>query len=120
MLQVLIVAKKFYAVKIHIELKKKLRNVILIIIQDIFNRCNEIVKELNRINLKVHLHRKKSKFNRDTDIYLVDTFGETQKFFNISRSVFLGGSLTNHGGQNPIEPTRKGCTIYHGPTCKQF
>ena len=72
------------------------------------------------MNLKIHLHTSKSKFNRDTDIYLVDTFGETQKFFNISKSVFLGGSLINHGGQNPIEPTKMGCSIYHGPYVNNF
>jgi 3-deoxy-D-manno-octulosonic-acid transferase len=28
--------------------------------------------------------------------------------------VFLGGSLINHGGQNPIEPARLQSTIIHG------
>ena len=28
---------------------------------------------------------------------------------------FLGGSLINHGGQNPLEATRFGCNIMHGP-----
>ena len=106
--------------KTHIELKKRLKNVILIIIPRHIHRTNEIVKELNEMNLKIHLHTNKSKFNRDTDIYLVDTFGETQNFFNISKSVFLGGSLINHGGQNPIEPTRMGCSIYHGPHVNNF
>ena len=106
--------------KTHIELKKRLKNVILIIIPRHIHRSNEIVKELNEMNLKIHLHTNKSKFKRDTDIYLVDTFGETQNFFNISKSVFLGGSLINHGGQNPIEPTRMGCSIYHGPHVNNF
>ena len=66
------------------------------------------------------MHESQSKFALDTDIYLVNTFGETQKFFNISKSVFLGGSIVNHGGQNPIEPTRMGCTIYHGPHVNNF
>jgi len=106
--------------KIHIELKKRLKNVILIIIPRHIHRSYEIVKELNEMNLKIHLHTSKSKFNRDTDIYLVDAFGETQKFFNISKSVFLGGSLISHGGQNPIEPARMGCSIYHGPHINNF
>ena len=38
----------------------------------------------------------------------------------ISKSVFLGGSMINHGGQNPIEPSRLGCTIYHGPHINNF
>ena len=53
-------------------------------------------------------------------MYLLNTFGETQRFFNISKSVFLGGSVINHGGQNPIEPSRLGCTIYHGPHINNF
>ena len=32
----------------------------------------------------------------------------------------MGGSLIKHGGQNPIEPTRKGCKIYHGPNINNF
>ena len=72
------------------------------------------------MNLKIHVHESQSKFGPDIDIYLVNTFGETQKFFNISKSVFLGGSIINHGGQNPIEPTRMGCSIYHGPYINNF
>ena len=114
------IGEEVFCGKTHIELKKRLKNVILIIIPRHIHRINEIVKELNKMNLKIHLHTNKSKFNSDIDIYLVDTFGETQKFFNISKSVFLGGSLINHGGQNPIEPTRMGCSIYHGPHVNNF
>ena len=56
----------------------------------------------------------------DTDILLVDTYGENSKFFNISKSVFLGGSLIKHGGQNPIEPSKFGCKIFHGPNVSNF
>ena len=112
--------EEVFCSKIHIELKKKIKNTILIIIPRHIHRCDEIVKELNKMNLKVHLHRSKSKPKNDTDIYLVNTFGETQKFFNISRSVFLGGSIIKHGGQNPIEPARMGCKIYHGPHVNNF
>ena len=114
------IGEEVFCGKTHIELKKRLKNVILIIIPRHIHRINEIVEELNKMNLKIHLHTNKSKFDSDIDIYLVDTFGETQKFFNISKSVFLGGSLINHGGQNPIEPTRMGCSIYHGPHVNNF
>ena len=56
----------------------------------------------------------------DTDILLVDTYGENSKFFNISKSVFLGGSLIKHGGQNPIEPSRLGSKIFHGAHVSNF
>jgi len=112
--------EEIFCGKTHIELKKKLKNIVLVIIPRHIYRCSEIVRELNKINLKVHIHGSRSKFDPDTDIYLVNTFGETQKFFKISKSVFLGGSIINHGGQNPIEPTRMGCSIYHGPHINNF
>ena len=34
--------------------------------------------------------------------------------------VFLGGSIINRGGQNPLEPARFGCKIIHGPHVDNF
>ena len=56
----------------------------------------------------------------DFDILLIDTYGETSKFFGISKYVFLGGSLIKHGGQNPIEASRLGCKVFHGPNVYNF
>ena len=36
------------------------------------------------------------------------------------KNVFLGGSLITHGGQNPLEATRYGCNIIHGPNIQNF
>ena len=36
------------------------------------------------------------------------------------RNVFLGGSLIEHGGQNPLEATRYGSNILHGPNIENF
>ena len=113
-------SEEIFCSKVHIELKKKLKNIILIIIPRHIHRCEEIAKELAKMKLKVYWHRSKSKLDKDTDVYLVDTFGETEKFFNTSKSVFLGGSIISHGGQNPIEPARLGCKIYHGPHVNNF
>ena len=72
------------------------------------------------MNLKVHRHTDVNKFEKNKDIYLVDSFGETLNFYSISKVVFLGGSFINHGGQNPIEPARLGCKILHGPSIHNF
>ena len=34
--------------------------------------------------------------------------------------IFIGGSIVNHGGQNPIEPARYGLSIVHGPNVRNF
>ena len=74
----------------------------------------------NSHNLKVHCHSWKNKTPKEIDIYLVDTYGETEKFFNLIKLVFIGGSLVNHGGQNPLEPARHGCKVLHGPYIDNF
>ena len=56
----------------------------------------------------------------DTDIYLVDTFGETNKFHKIGSTVFLGGSIIKRGGQNPLEAARLNSNILHGPNTDNF
>ena len=57
---------------------------------------------------------------KDTDIYLVDTYGEASKFYNLTSVAFVGGSIIKHGGQNPLEPARFGCKIIHGPYIQNF
>ena len=54
------------------------------------------------------------------DIYLVNSFGQTKSFFKICKIVFLGGSIINHGGQNPLEAVRYGCNVIHGPNIWNF
>lgn len=54
------------------------------------------------------------------DIHVADTIGELGLFYRIAPLVLVGGSLVPHGGQNPIEPARLGCTILHGPHVHNF
>ena len=57
-------------------------------------------------------------------LLLVNSYGEALKFYNISKYVFLGKSLVESlikdSGQNPIEPARLGCKIFHGPHVSNF
>ena len=104
----------------HKSLKKKFKNLITIIIPRHTNRVDIIIKEIENLGLIAHLHSSKSKIKKNTEIYIVDTYGETEKFFNICKTVFLGGSLIKHGGQNPLEAARLGCKVIHGPNINNF
>ena len=106
--------------KAHIKLRKKINNLITFIIPRHTNRTTEIISSLRNLNLKVHCHSSNESIKKDTDIYIVDTYGETISFFKICDVVFLGGSLINHGGQNPIEAARNGCKIIYGPNIQNF
>jgi hypothetical protein len=55
-----------------------------------------------------------------TDIYVADTMGELGLFYRLAPIVFMGGSLVEHGGQNPIEAIKLGASIVHGPHVFNF
>jgi 3-deoxy-D-manno-octulosonic-acid transferase len=55
-----------------------------------------------------------------TDIYVADTMGELGLFYRLAPIVFMGGSLVEHGGQNPIEAVKLGAAIVHGPHVFNF
>lgn len=105
---------------IHINLKKKYKNLLTIIIPRHIERVPYIKKELEKLGLTVHIQNNKTKFLKEIDIYLVNTYGETTSFYNLTKNIFMGGSLIKHGGQNPLEAVRFGCRILHGPNISNF
>ena len=105
---------------VHKKLKEKHKNLLTIIIPRHINRINSIKNELLDLNLKVHLDEPSSSINKNIDIYLVNSYGKTKSFYNNCKTVFLGGSVINHGGQNPLEAVRFGCNILHGKNVSNF
>jgi 3-deoxy-D-manno-octulosonic-acid transferase len=105
---------------IHKKLKKKYKNLLTIIIPRHIDRIKSIESELNNLGLKTQTHEPLKKINNNIDVYLVNSYGQTKSFFNTCNIVFLGGSIINHGGQNPLEATRYGCNILHGPNIENF
>ncbi len=113
-------SEEIFCAKTHIEIKKKIKNLLTIIIPRHVNRVEDIVSQMTNLNLKVVKHSSNFKSLKNIDIYLVDTFGETKKFFKISNTVFIGGTLVNKGGQNPLEAARYGSKIVHGSNIDNF
>ena len=106
--------------RVHNKLIRKYKNLMLIIIPRHIVRVNSILKDIYALNLKPHLHSNKGETDPKTNVYLVDTYGETELFFNLCKNVFIGKSLTAFGGQNPLEPARHNCSIIHGPNVSNF
>jgi len=106
--------------EVHKKLKIRYKKLLTIIIPRHIHRAKEIINEANKLNLEIHTHSSTKEINKKTDIYLVDSFGQTKSFFKVCKTVFLGGSLIKHGGQNPLEAARYGCKIIHGPNVWNF
>ena len=106
--------------QIHQKLKLKHKNLITIIIPRHIQRADELLRQFEELDFCVHLHSSQKKIKQKTEIYIVDTYGETESFFDVCKIVFLGKSLTAEGGQNPLEPARHNCKVLFGPKISNF
>jgi 3-deoxy-D-manno-octulosonic-acid transferase len=84
-------------------------------------RLQEIRARLSAFPLRVHLVSEAiSRRGSDADCLLLDTTGELQRWYGIATVVFMGKSLTAHGGQNPVEPILAGKPVVFGPHMENF
>lgn len=56
----------------------------------------------------------------DTQVYLADSMGELWQWYALANIAFVGGSLSETGGHNPLEPARLGVPIIMGPHTFNF
>ena len=104
----------------HKKLKNKYKNLLTIIIPRHIQRTKNIIDEIKNLNLNIQTRSNSNKINKNTDIFIVDSYGETKSFYKMCSIVFLGGSLIKHGGQNPLEAARLGSKVLHGPFVQNF
>ena len=117
-------SEEIICAKSHLKIKEKYKNILTIIIPRHIDRVKTIYEELSKLDLKIVVSSNLNQVDTTTDIILVDSYGESLKFYNIAKYVFLGKSLAialiKDSGQNPIEPARLGCKIFHGPYVSNF
>ena len=105
---------------VHLDLKKKYKSLLTIIIPRHIERVREIKNELEKLKLNDASLNFEKKISPDADIYLVNSYGKTKSFYDNCKNIFLGGSLIKHGGQNPLEAVRYGCHVLYGPNIWNF
>ena len=106
--------------KLHLKLKKKFKNLITILVPRHINRTEGIKQDLRKLKLIVTERSSGHKPPNNCDVYIVNTYGEMSKFLSLSNVVFIGGSIVNHGGQNPLEAVRMGNYVMHGRKVDNF
>ncbi|GLS82166.1 lipid IV(A) 3-deoxy-D-manno-octulosonic acid transferase [Paraferrimonas haliotis] len=56
----------------------------------------------------------------DTQVVIGDTMGQLLRFYGVAHCAFVGGSLMERGGQNPLEPAAFAKPIIMGPSQYNF
>lgn len=103
----------------HIELLKR-KNYLLILAPRYPDRCKQLAQQFSNQGFKVATRSANNETADDADIYIIDTLGELNTFFNEAALVFVGGSLISRGGHNILEPASFGKCILVGPHTDNF
>ena len=116
--------EEIICLKAHLNLKKTYKDLITIIIPRHINRCVEIKDLCNKHKLSSQVLSDKELIKDNCEIIIINSFGALSKFYNYSKSVFIGKSMIKElekvSGQNPIEAAKLKCKIYHGPYVYNF
>ena len=108
--------------KILIQLVRKLncKNLILIVVPRHPERFDEVEKLFSKENLSILRKSKLGKIKKSPKYILGDTMGDLYEIYSIASLAIIGGSILNHGGQNPIEPMSLGIKTVVGPSIYNF
>ena len=104
----------------HRRLKQSLPDLLTIIVPRHPHRGDSIVGMARGLGLSFAQRSVGAVPERATEVYVADTLGETGLIYRVAPIVFMGGSLVEHGGQNPIEAAKLGAAILHGPHVWNF
>jgi 3-deoxy-D-manno-octulosonic-acid transferase len=106
--------------EMHRELARYFPQLLTVIVPRHPSRGEAIARTIAASGLHVSLRSHEDLPTATSDIYVADTMGELGLFYRLAPIVFMGGSLVEHGGQNPIEAIKLGAAIVHGPHVFNF
>ena len=104
----------------HRELRRSMPDLCTIIAPRHPERGRAIAQMLKGHGLNVAQRSLGALPERTSDAYIADTIGELGMFYTLAPVAFIGGSLVDRGGQNPIEAVRQGAAVITGPHWQNF
>jgi 3-deoxy-D-manno-octulosonic-acid transferase len=84
------------------------------------HRGPQIAADLAAAGHRIALRSRGELPQAGVDIYVADTIGELGTLYSVAPIAFVGGSLVDRGGQNPIEAARLGASVLVGPWRASF
>ena len=97
----------------------------LVLVPRHFERAVSVAAEIERAGLNYSRRSSMDETGQgdsapQCDVLLVDTTGELMSFYACATVIFVGKSMTSHGGQNIIEPAMFGAPIVTGTHMENF
>jgi 3-deoxy-D-manno-octulosonic-acid transferase len=105
--------------KVFLNLRQEFPELFLIVAPRHAERAREVRATLKQLGLAAAL-RSEIGQELSADCVVLDSTGELRDWYSVATIVFMGKSLTTHGGQNPVEPILAGKPILFGPHMENF
>ncbi len=102
------------------EVRKQLAHVLLVSVPRHVDRVFHLQNFYQSHGYQVIRRSENKACSNATDIFIGDTMGELLSFYAAADIAFVGGSLVEKGGQNPLEPAAVGLPILTGPYTFNF
>ncbi len=100
------------------EIKKEHDRLVLIVAPRDPGRGSEIYKLAEKMGFTAT--RRTSPDNRPASVLILDTIGELTQCYRLAKIAFIGGSLVQRGGHNPLEAAVYGVPVLFGPHMDDF
>jgi len=88
---------------------------LLIIVPRHIERASEIARLASSIGFVCQIRSETPNLKEETEVYVADTMGEMGIWYSLVQIAFIGGSLVERGGHNPLEAAQLGVVSFHGP-----
>lgn len=114
-----------YALKTYQQLKSEFPKLRLVLVPRHKERFDEVAEIVQQAGLSLrrrsHTPSEQSRtVEHSIPVLLLDTLGELAACWGLADVAFVGGSLTQRGGQNMIEPAGYGAAVLCGPHTHNF
>jgi 3-deoxy-D-manno-octulosonic-acid transferase len=107
-----------------VQLRKQFPKLFLVIVPRHMERGRSVGRDLSAQGLKFvyrsDVNGETERRSGEVECLVVNTTGELRYFYEAATIVFVGKSLTEKGGQNPIEPAALGKPTVFGPNMQNF
>lgn len=97
------------------EPKLKLNPPLLIIVPRHPERFDEVAELIEPSGLQLARRSKNDAISAQTQVYLADSMGELMQWYTLAAVALVGGSLSDIGGHNPVEPASVCTPVLMGP-----
>ena len=102
------------------QLKPQFPELLLLLVPRHPERFNAVAQQVQQAGLQLLRRSSNAPVCDATDVLLGDSMGELMVWYQLADVVFIGGSLIERGGHNPLEAMSLGKAIQSGPHVFNF